>query len=231
MDLNELAIRYADQLEALLPPGQLFRHPVGPNIRALLDGMALEFARYHGRVEQLLAEQAPRSTSELLGDWERVLGLPDNCAPLSSSTNIRRAAVLSRIAVQGGQTVESFTALAAALGFPIVIEEHPTFRVGSRVGDRVWNVEGGWPWTFTVHGPVRTAHFFHAGSSGAGDALSTFDNAPLECAISRVAPAHAHVLFSYDQHVAPATYQPWGWYVIPDPLLVQVQFPRYTVIL
>lgn len=229
MAVDELSVRYADELEQLLPPGSLFRSPVGPNIRALLEALAVEFARVHGRVEQLLAEQAPRSTSELLSDWERVLGLPDGCTNPSSATNIRRASVLGRIAVPGGQSRAAFIALGAALGFPISIEEHKTFRVGSRVGDRVYNVEGGWPWTFTVHAPVATAHFFRAGSSGSGDALATFDNSPLECAIARVKPAHAHVLFAYDQQVHPADYQPWGWYVVPEPIVVRTRFPRYTL--
>lgn len=226
---EELAELYADQLEALLPPGVLFKSPVGPNLRALLLAIADEFARAHGRVEQLLREQAPRTTSELLGDWERAVGLPDSCAEQSTSTDERRAAVLARLSVPGGTSAAALEALAIALGYTITLEEHRVFRIGSRIGDRLYGVEGGWPWTFTVHAPVVTARFFRVGSSSTGDPLATFSNAPLECNVNRVKPAHSHALFAYDQPVQPLDYQPWGWYVLPEPLVVRAVFPPYTV--
>lgn len=227
----DLATRYADALEELLPPGRLFQAPVGAVLRSVLEALAEEVARAHGRVERLLAEQAPRSTSELLPDWERVLGLPDSCSVVSSSVELRRAAVLSRVAVQGGQSRAVLAALALVLGYVITIEEHPTFRVGGRVGDRVYGVDGGWPWTFSVHAPVVTSFFFRAGASSAGDPLSTSGNEPLECAFARVKPAHAHLLFVYDLQAHPADWQPWGWHVVPQTLVVRAVFPPYTVAL
>lgn len=229
MDLAELTRIYADQLEQLLPPGLLFRRPTGTNLRALLEGLAGEFARAHGRVDQLLLEQAPRTTNELLGDWERVLGLPDPCAVVPCCIDFRRAAVVARIATPGGSSLAVFQTLALTLGYPITIEEHPVFRVGSRVGDRVYGVAGGWPWAFTVHAPVVTSRFFYAGQSGAGDALATFGNEPLECTFARVKPAHSHVLFAYDQAPHPASYQPWGWYVFPAAIALEIHVPPYSV--
>lgn len=229
MAVSELAGRYAEQLARLLPPGPLFQPNVGPNLKAVLEALALEFERVHGRVEQLLREQAPRSTSELLGDWERALGLPDNCAGSSSSTDVRRAAVLARLAVPGGNTRSDLVRLALTLGYPIDIEEHRPFRVGSRIGDRLNEVDAGWPWAFTVHAPVVTSRFFRAGSSSAGDALSTFSNAPLECNVRRVKPAQSPVVFAYDRAVHPAEYQPWGWYVVPPAIEVRAVFPPFVV--
>jgi len=231
MAVDDLTRQYADQLELLLPPGRLEAHPVGPNTRALIEAIAEEFARTHERVVQLAAEQAPRSTSEMISDWEKTLGLPDACVGGSNSIDERRAQIMSRLAVQGGNSRAATTALALALGYPITIEEHIVLRVGFRVGDRTYGVLGGWPWTFTVHAPVATARFFYAGSSGAGDPLSSFSNTPLECSIQRTAAAHAHVLFSYDQAPSPADYQPWGVYVIPEPLILRLVFPTITLIL
>lgn len=229
MAVSELASRYADQLEQLLPPGRINKPRVGPNIRAVLEALGEEFARAHGRVDQLLLEQGPRTTTELLADWERVVGLPDGCAGASASVNVRRAAVLARLVSGGGQTRDALEALGLVLGFPITIEEHKVFRIGSRIGDRLYGVEGGWPWTITVHAPVATAQFFQAGSSSAGDPLSSFETSTLECNLSRARQAHSHVLFAYDQPVHPASYQPWGWYVVPEPLVVRALFPPYTV--
>lgn len=229
MAVSELGRLYADQLEQLLPPGKINRPRVGTNLRALLEALGEEFARAHGRVDQLLLEQTPRTATELLADWERVVGLPDGCTGATASMAIRRAAVLARLVAGGGQSRDALEALAEALGFPISIEEHKVFRVGARVGDRVYGVDGGWPWTFTVHAPVATAQFFRAGSSSAGDPLASFENATLECNVARAKPAHAHALFAYDQQVHPADYQPWGWYVLPAPLVVRAVFPPYTV--
>lgn len=230
-DLTTVEQQYADAFEQLFARGPLFDRPIGPNIRKVVEGLAIEFSRADARVAQLLREQSPRTTTELLPEWERELGLPDGCTDPSGSTDARRAAVLARLVARGGQSRAAFIAIAEALGYPITIEEHKVFRVGSRVGDRLNSVDAGWPWAMTVHAPIVTAQFFEAGSSSAGDPIATFENDPLECNFERVRQAHSHVLFAYDQAPHPADYQPWGWYVIPPPLVLQLLFPPFTLIL
>lgn len=229
MDVAELTLRYADMLAELAPRGLYSKMAVGPNLRRMLEALAAEFALGHGRVDDLLREQYPRTSVELLADWERVLGLPDNCGTPPATLEARRAAVLAKLIGPRGNSRVALEALALNLGYPITLEEFKVFRVGSRVGDRVYGVDGGWPWAFKVHAPVVTAFFFRAGSGSAGDPISYFDNSPLECTITRIKQAQAHPIFDYDQPPAPEDWQPWGRYVIPDVLDLKVEFPPWSL--
>lgn len=84
---------YAAALEQMLPPGDAL--PRGDSfLRDLLDALAQEFARVESAALNLFDELDPRTTLQLLPDWERVLGLPDDCtgggwAPPSPSGALR----------------------------------------------------------------------------------------------------------------------------------------------
>jgi uncharacterized protein YmfQ (DUF2313 family) len=72
---------YLSQLLGLLPPGDALPREPGSRLERLLSVPAAELARVDGRVEALLLESDPARTTEMLTDWERALGLPDECYP------------------------------------------------------------------------------------------------------------------------------------------------------
>jgi uncharacterized protein YmfQ (DUF2313 family) len=72
---------YLSQLIGLLPPGDALPREPGSRLERLLAVPAGELARVDGRVEALLTESDPSRTAEMLTDWERALGLPDECYP------------------------------------------------------------------------------------------------------------------------------------------------------
>jgi uncharacterized protein YmfQ (DUF2313 family) len=72
---------YLSQLIGLLPPGDALPREPGSRLERLLSVPAGELARVDGRVEALLREADPARTTEMLVDWERALGLPDECYP------------------------------------------------------------------------------------------------------------------------------------------------------
>ena len=82
---------YLSQLLALLPPGDALAREPGSALERLLTVPAAELARVDGRVEALLAESDPARTAEMLADWERALGLPDECYPNESFSRASRA--------------------------------------------------------------------------------------------------------------------------------------------
>lgn len=71
--------QYGEQLDALLPQGLAWPRENDARMRALIRGLAEEFARVDALGNDLLREVLPSTTIEMLSDWERVAGLPDNC--------------------------------------------------------------------------------------------------------------------------------------------------------
>lgn len=188
---------YIELLAALLPHGVAWRSEDGSTMDDLIGAMAEEFARVDGRADDLHDEADPRTTVELLADWERIAGLPDTClAGATQTMQERRAALVGRLTARGGQSRQFFIDLAASLGYTVTITEFRPFRAGiSTAGDALTN--GDWIFAWRVNAPETTIVSFRAGLSAAGEPLRTWGSTRLECAIERLAPAHTIVLFGY----------------------------------
>lgn len=186
------AMTHAELLKRLLPPVAYELN--APQLTAELeaDGNALDAAQI--AADLILTEADPRTTYYLLPDWERVLGLPDPCSGQLPSIELRRAAVVTRITLRGGQSRAFFISLAAKLGFTITITEFRQFTVKSPVNAPVC----GWPWclTWQVNAQLNTLRSFSV-KSGVAEPLSIWGNKLLECSIKRFKPAHTIVQFAY----------------------------------
>jgi len=188
---------YKAILQGLLPTGLIWPRDSEAILSRVLEGAAVELARVDGRAEDLVDEADPRATLEMLTDWERVCGLPGECADVSLQTLwARRAALVARLTYRGGQSRQYFIDLAAAHGYQVTITEFKPFKAGqSKAGDRV-NGEA-WAHAWRVEAPETTIFPFRAGASQAGDRLREWGNETLECVITARAPAHTAVLFGY----------------------------------
>lgn len=192
------AAAYTAQLQQLLPTGPAWTRDPASTLTAVLAALAAEFARVDTRVDDLMAEIDPRSTYDMLEDWERVLGLPDGCTPVAGTINERRAALIQKLTSLGGQTPAFYVAMAASLGFDVVIHEFDpavdTYSPGLDItGGKwrlVWRMEVLTQTDFTV---------FRVGASAVGDYLAQGGALDLECVIRRAKPAHTLVLFTYPE--------------------------------
>jgi len=193
------ATDYLAQLQALLPQGPAWPRDADAELTRLLAAWADEMARIDARAADLVEEADPRTTAELLADWERVAGLPDACVEAlagAQTTAQRRAALVGKLTTIGGQSAAYYIALAASLGYAITVTEFRPFRAGqSCAGDALTNDE--WIFAWQVNAPETTIVDFAAGRSCAGDPLRAWGNELLECVITRLKPAHTHVLFAY----------------------------------
>lgn len=189
----------ADLLARLLPPGvALAAAREGAFLlRALLVAVGAGPAAFHGRAAALIENEAdPALASEMLPDWERAWGLPDPCFGEAQTIAERRAALLARVAAQGGQSREYFTAVAAAMGFAVTIEEFRPFRFGhGTFGQPIFGQD--WIFAWRVRAPAETVRELRFGEGAWGEPLRRWGNAPLECALRRLAPARTLVLFAY----------------------------------
>lgn len=180
--LSFTALDYREQLRKLVPSGLVWPVNADSNLMRLLHGMAEELARVHDRTLDLIAELDPRTTGEMLGDWERALGLPDPCAEPPATLEARRAEVVRKLTKTGNQSPQFFIDVAALFGFTVTITER-------------YDPLDLFKWR--VNAPATTVTQFRAGSARAGDRLATWGNHLLECVIERVKPAHTTVVFAY----------------------------------
>ncbi len=187
---------YRDAMAGLLPTGPAWpREPASPLMR-FVGGLASELARVDGRMAQLLAETDPASTTELLPDWERVVGLPDPCVTLAQTVAARRLALEGRLTSVGGQSRRFFIELATRLGYSITIDEFASASAATAAG--ISFSGAGWASTWRVNVPVAVAVTpFRAGAGAAGEPLRAWSNEVIECQFNRYKPAHTRVLFAY----------------------------------
>lgn len=199
---------YARQMAQLLPKGPAWAFAPDGIFARLLLAMAAEFARVDSRALDLIDEADPRTTLELLPDWERVAGLPDTCTGAPEETNERQVALHQKLVGIGGQNRAAFIEIASRLGYAIVIEEHRPCRVGMRCGAPANGQDWAFAWTVHVQpfeGYFEESSFIAHAKAGdpAGVRVRGFGALDIECVIRRAAPAHTHVLFAYDVEPTP----------------------------
>lgn len=192
-----IAEDYLAQAQALLPRGPAWPRDSDAYVTRLLLGLSGEFARAQDRASLLLEEADPRTSAELLLDWERVAGLPDGCvidAGFDPSTEQRRAALLGRLTMQGAQSRDYFEALAAGLGYTVTVSEFHVHDVNDDVEIPINGVV--WAHVWQVQSVLNQPVYFFV-TSTVDDALASWSNVILECVLNRFKPAHSVLLFSY----------------------------------
>ncbi|MGN7832671.1 YmfQ family protein [Pseudoxanthomonas sp. 22568] len=188
---------YLRQLQALLPLGKAWTRAPGALLSRVLEGLAQEFARIEARAESVMDEADPRTTLELLPDWERTAGLPDNCSGELRPTLLgRRQDLVSKLNAVGGQTPAYFIEIAKALGYAIEIQEYHPFRVGHSAVNEPIN-DGRWAHVWAVIAPNVTQTFWTVGQSSVAEPLSRWGNQSLECRLNELKPAHSVLIFIY----------------------------------
>ncbi|WP_295379530.1 putative phage tail protein [uncultured Pseudacidovorax sp.] len=193
------AADYRLQIGQLVPPGPAWSES------KVRDSWADEMSRVDARVWALLEEADPRTASELLADWESVLGLPDQCmASMSLSIADRRRIAWQRLTEVGGQSRSYFIDLAGQFGEPDTqITEFRQAHCNSNCNSALYSQADESVWRVTF---MRAAEKYRPANCGdnCNDALGIYVPALAECPITERKPAHTTVIFAYsDAHVAP----------------------------
>jgi uncharacterized protein YmfQ (DUF2313 family) len=194
----------------LLPPGRAWTRAPGSVLRGLLEGFGFEFARTDKRSEDLLRESDPRETVEMLGDWERSLGLPDPCTGPLPTAEQRRSAIVARLIESAGQSPAFFVQVALALGFevevveyrPAVVDEPPVVDEAV-IGDTLADFTD-WAFTWDVVAENLEVTWATVDNASIGDPLAVWGNDLLECTLTRLKPAHTLLRFRYNGVLKPA---------------------------
>lgn len=186
---------YLGELLGLLPPGPAWPTEEDTELRRFLAGWAEEFARLDARADDLIEEADPRTSIELLGEWESETGLPDGCVGPLDGPTARQNAVVGRLTALGGQSIAYFIALALTLGYVVTITEST---VHTCMSDCTVPIQDGrWRFLWTVNSAATIAIHDFTCIDDCMTPLRTGGNALLECTFQRLKPAHTIVQFNY----------------------------------
>lgn len=199
--------QYRQQALDLLPPGRIWNREPGSAMATLFLALSGEWERTESRVLDALENTDPRTVIELLSAWELAYGLPGDCATLAATSVLRRLALTGAVTAQGGQTPGYYIEVAAALGWPVEVEEEELFRVDQDgIGAPV--ATDSWQWAWRIHAPEFAPVFVTSGAGATGQPLQTSDSDSLECTLFDLMPAHTVLEFVYDLP-ATSSYAPW----------------------
>lgn len=187
-----MAVRdYVATLRALLPPGRAWNRERHSRTDDVLTAIGDELGRVDGRAGDLMREIDPRTTTELLDEWESELGLPGECItdPAASTDEERRGAIIAQLLSTGRQDEQYFIDILAGFGVTATIVNEMPFEMGiSGMGD-----------------PVGGSEWRHVWRIVTGDDVSPAMVEAIKCAINRYKPAHTVVLYDFEFEMLAAT--------------------------
>ena len=128
---------YTQAMIGLAPQGMAWDWRPGSDMHSVLRALAGSYEASDSDAVQLLEGAFPKTASVLLPEWEKTLGLPDDCAIGEIDTIPKRqSAVLSKLLRTGGMSKPYYISLAAEMGYDITITEFRQARAGlSTCGD------------------------------------------------------------------------------------------------
>lgn len=167
--------KYLTALQGLLPPGPAWTREDDAELTALLLAIAEEAARVEQRALGLLEEVDPRTTTELVDDWMRVMGLPGPC-DTPTTLQQKRDMLHAHLLGFGDPHKRFYIEYIEALGLINVtlLNRHEPFVPGSAAGSPLSND----PWQFTF----RIEH----------DTGAATLNSRAACRLPTITPLHTH---------------------------------------
>lgn len=190
---------YTKALVSLAPQGLAWNWKPNSVMRAVLRGLARSYQSSDLDAIQILVGAFPKTATVMLSEWEKTLGLPDDCAiGEMDSLPKRQGAVVSKLVSTGGQSKSYFINYASELGYTITITEFRPARCGiSACGDSL-NGED-WPFVWRINAGDTVISYALSGLSYCGDPLRSWGSRYLECMFNNLAPPHTILQVSYIQ--------------------------------
>lgn len=188
---------YRQALQALIPNGRAWPRDPDTVQAAVLRSLAASFQRSDNDALGILSGAFPQTATIMLPEWEKALGLPDDCSIGEVDTIAKRQnAIVSKFISTGGQSKSYFIGIAKALGYNITIKEYRQARSGLSVCGDGLNGDD-WPFVWLVEGEETNISYARVGLSYCGDPLRSWGNRQLECRLSALSPSYTLVKFGY----------------------------------
>ena len=194
---------FATLLTNLAPTGDAWPTEPGSVFQQALLALAGSFARLNARANNLVVDAFPKTTLELLTEWEESLGLPDPCAGPEPTIALRQRSVVAQLTARGGQSVPYFISIAAALGAAITVTQFTALRCDDGAADDPCN-DDAWQFAWQVNMPPTVVTEMDCDNAYADDPLATWGSPVVECVLRRYAPEHCTLLFAYGGNLSTA---------------------------
>lgn len=113
----------AVSLAKYLPGGRIFAKAYDntSNLHKFLKGLTSELVLADGYLRTYEQEIIPDQTVLFLEEWEKAVGIPDDCFSGTGDVDTRRSHVLIKLASLGVQTQQDFVDLAALFGITVTV--------------------------------------------------------------------------------------------------------------
>lgn len=116
-------INKADQLAGYLRDDRLHmaKYDTESKARKVLNGLSGSFILFDNTKDEALKELNINTTTQLINEWERMVGIPDQYIGIANTLEQRRKNVLLKIAGIKATTKQQFENLGDILGIPIQV--------------------------------------------------------------------------------------------------------------
>lgn len=187
----------ADTIATQLPNDRLFeaKSIKDTKLRKLLLGLGVELMRAEGKMNEIIEQYSLLTGEQLIEEWEKTVGIPDDCFDIASTIEQRRNNVLIKLAKMSASTEEGFINLALLFGFNITITTgykagifplcfpHNFFGTAKEARFTMFvDITTDEPSVFPLPFPINF-------SSG-------IDNI-MECVLNKIKPANVRIIFRY----------------------------------
>jgi uncharacterized protein YmfQ (DUF2313 family) len=190
--------QYLAQLQALLPSGAAWTREPDADLTKAMLAIATELTRIDARLDDLINEGDVRTATELMTDWERVLGLPDDCMANTVLTLAQRRLLgHQRLVEEGGQSAAYYIGLAELLGEPgCTVSEFRPMNCNDNCNSALGSATDRFYWRLNIpHAPENLRPMNC--NDNCNSALQVYTPSLAECPIRERKPAHTQVLFTY----------------------------------
>lgn len=205
---------YREQLLGLLPRGRAWPRSPDSVLGSLMAAIAPTFARLDELLFSLLKETVPSSCFFLLPEWEKAVGLPDDCSGLAPTIGDRRAAVVTKLVSAEGASIPDFVAVAARYGIAITVRDAGGIADAAQRAQYIADAaaiaqargfpdptaDGRWKYVWWISLPTSARIRCFQVPQALPAPLCSFGNthtAEIECRLQKLAPAHTLLVFVY----------------------------------
>lgn len=187
-------------LTHLLPPGPAWNRATGSPGSAVLTSGASQLQRIDALAMKLIEEADPRTCAETFEDWLRVYGIPDECMiGIEDLTDDQKRQALLLLVRRSGLTHDFYDELGAIFDIDVDTGAYDPFRVTSRVDSPIWGTDWAHAYVIVVRTSLTSSKNLFRTTSRADERLASWGISFLECLVRKNAPAHAEVIFEYEE--------------------------------
>lgn len=174
---------YINLLAAFLPPG-----PAWSIKDPSIAGTVPSLLAVHKRADALMLELDPRTTTELIGRWETIAGLPDECVPVGVQTLRQRQQRLdAKLNLAGGINPDFYLGQLEAIGV-----------IGATITQYDQSVGGAdWRYYWQVNMPYEVQITDMTCMDNCMSAIRWWGDTIAECILEKLCPSHTYVVFNY----------------------------------